>query len=122
MVYALQKFYHYLLGPHFRFFTDHYVIHYLVKNLVLGGRICRWLLLFQELHFEVIIKLGKQNVGLHHLVHLKYGEVLGSLDDAFPNPHLLKVDAIAAQFANIVTYLITHRALEDGLLCKRNNW
>jgi hypothetical protein len=46
-VYALQKFKHYLLGKHFKMFTDHSTLKYLVNKPVLGGRICRWLLLFQ---------------------------------------------------------------------------
>ena len=46
MVYALQKFRHYLLGAHFKMFTDHSTLKYLVNKPVLGGRICRWLLLF----------------------------------------------------------------------------
>jgi hypothetical protein len=47
MVYALQKFHHYLLGGHFKMFTNHSVLKYLVNKIVLGGRICRWILLFQ---------------------------------------------------------------------------
>jgi hypothetical protein len=47
MVYALQKFRHYLLGKHFKMFTDHSALKYLVNKLVLGGIIYRWLLLFQ---------------------------------------------------------------------------
>ena len=46
MVYALQKLRHYLLGCHFKMFTDHSNLKYLVNNHVLGGKICRWLLLF----------------------------------------------------------------------------
>jgi hypothetical protein len=57
MIYALQKFIHYLLGSHFKFFTDHSALKYLVNKHVLEGRICIWLLLFQEFSFEVIIKL-----------------------------------------------------------------
>jgi hypothetical protein len=37
MVYALQKFQHYLLGKHFKMVTDHYALKYLVDKLVLGG-------------------------------------------------------------------------------------
>jgi hypothetical protein len=37
MVYALQKFKHYLLGKHFKMFTDHSALEYLVKNTMLGG-------------------------------------------------------------------------------------
>jgi hypothetical protein len=46
MVYALQKFRHYLLGGHFKMFTDHSALKYLVNKTVLGGTICRWLLIF----------------------------------------------------------------------------
>jgi hypothetical protein len=37
MVYALQNFGHYLLGKHFKMFTDHSSLKYLVKKPVLGG-------------------------------------------------------------------------------------
>jgi hypothetical protein len=39
MVYALQKFRYYLLGGHFKMFTSHSVLKYLVNKPVLGGRI-----------------------------------------------------------------------------------
>jgi hypothetical protein len=37
MVYTLQKFCHYLLGGHFKMFTDHSALKYLVNKPVLGG-------------------------------------------------------------------------------------
>lgn len=37
MVYVLQKFKHYLLGGHFKRYTDHSTLKYQVKNPVLGG-------------------------------------------------------------------------------------
>jgi hypothetical protein len=40
MVYALQNFHHYLLGGHFKMFTDHSTLKYLVNKIVLGGIIC----------------------------------------------------------------------------------
>jgi hypothetical protein len=46
MIYALQKFRHYLLGSYFKFFTDHSALKYLVNKPVLEGLICRWFLLF----------------------------------------------------------------------------
>ena len=47
MVYALHKSRHYLLGKHFKIFTDHSSLKHLVNKPMLGGNICRWLLLFQ---------------------------------------------------------------------------
>ena len=38
MVYVLQKFRHYLLGGHFKMYTDHSTLKYLVNKPVLGGR------------------------------------------------------------------------------------
>ena len=73
MVYALQKFRHYLLGSHFKMFTDHSTIKYLVNKPVLEGKICRWLLLFQEYDFEIIVKQGRLNAGL--IIYLGWSQV-----------------------------------------------
>lgn len=37
MVYALQKFRHYLLGGNFKMYTDHFALKYLVSKTMLGG-------------------------------------------------------------------------------------
>jgi hypothetical protein len=85
MVYALHNFRHYLLGGHFKMFTDHLVLKYLVNKPVLGGEICRWLLLFQEYDFEIIVKPGRMNKGLDHLLRLEHGEESTSLEDTLPD-------------------------------------
>jgi hypothetical protein len=46
MIYSLQKFRNYLLGSHFKFFTDHYTLKYIFNNPILEGIICQWLLQF----------------------------------------------------------------------------
>jgi hypothetical protein len=83
MVYALQKFRHYLLGKKFKMFTDHSTLKYLVNKPVLGGLICQWLLLFQEFDFEVIVKRGKMNAGSDHLSRVTNGEEPMNLEDKF---------------------------------------
>jgi hypothetical protein len=88
MVYALQKFKHYVLGKHFKMFTDHSSLKYLVNKLVLGGRICRWLLLFQEFYFKVIVKPGKLNVGHNHMSRVTNGEEPTNLEDKFLDAQL----------------------------------
>ena len=85
MVYALQKFRHYLLGSHFKMFTDHSALKYLVNKPVLGGKIRRWLLLFQEYDFEIIVKPGRLNTGPDHLSRLESGEEPISLEDCLPD-------------------------------------
>jgi hypothetical protein len=102
MVYALQKFHHYLLGGHFKMFIDHSALKYLVNKAVLGGKICRWILLFQEYDFEIIVKPGKINKGPDHLLRLEHGEEPTILEDTLPYAQLLTVINIDDHFANIV--------------------
>lgn len=107
MVYFLYNFHHYLLGGRFKFFTDRFALKYLVNKPVLEGRICQWLLLFQEFTFEVIVKPGRLNVEPDHLSWLEIGENDGSLDDQFLDSDLFHVEAVPDYLADIATYLTT---------------
>jgi hypothetical protein len=81
MVYVFNKFRYYLLGGHFKMFIDHYALKYLFNKPMLGGRICRWLLLLQKYDFEIMVKPGRMNKGPNHLSRLEHGEEPTSLDD-----------------------------------------
>lgn len=80
---------------------------------MLGGRICRWLLLFQEFDLEVVVKPGKHNVGLDHLLQIQTGEAATSLNDELPDAQLFRVKAIPDQLAEIAEFLITSQAPID---------
>jgi hypothetical protein len=110
MVYSLQKFGHYLLGKKFKMFTNHSSLKYLVNKPVLGGRICRWLLLFQEFDFEVIVKPRKLNVGPDNLSRVTNGEEPTNLEDTFHDVQLFSVQIVDDYFANIIEYLSTRTA------------
>jgi hypothetical protein len=77
----------------------------LVNNPVLEGRICRWLLLFQEFSFEVIVNPGKLNVGPDHLSRLELGESGGVVDDQLPDAYIFKVEAIPDYLSDIALFL-----------------
>jgi hypothetical protein len=64
-------------------FRDHSTLKYLVNKLVLGGRNCKWLLLFQEFDFDVIVMPGKLNIGPDHLSRITNGEEPTNLEDKF---------------------------------------
>jgi hypothetical protein len=102
MVYALQKFRHYLLGKHFKMLTDHSSLKYLVNKSVLGGRICRWLLLFQNFDFEVIVKLGKMNAGPDHLSRVTNGKEPMNLENNFMDSQLFSVQIFYDYFIEII--------------------
>ena len=113
MVYALQKFRHYLLGVHFKMFTDHSALEYLVNKPMLGGRICRWLLLFQEYYFEINVKPRRLNACLDHLSRLESGEEPTDLEDSLPDAQLFSIHIVDDYFIDIIKYLIIVNAPAD---------
>jgi hypothetical protein len=121
MVYALQKFRHYLLGKHFKMFTDHSTLKYLVKKPMLGGRIYIWLLFFQEFDLEVIVKLGKLNSLPDHLSRITNGEEPTNLEDSFPDTHLFSVQVDDEYFADIIEYLSAGTAPQDFNTAQKKN-
>jgi hypothetical protein len=121
IVYALQKFRHYLLGKHFKMFTNHSVLKYMVNKPVLGGRICRWLLFFQEFDFEVIVKSGKLNAGPDHLSRVAIGEEPTNLEDNFLDAQLFSAQIIDEYFADIIQYLSTGTAPQAYNTAQKKN-
>ena len=83
-------------------FTDHSALKYLVNKPVLGGRICRWLILFQEYDFEIIVKLGRINLGPDHLSRIELGEEPNSFDNGLPNVQLFSIQMVDDYFQDIV--------------------
>jgi hypothetical protein len=108
MMYALQKYIHYLLGKHFNMFTNHSTLRYLVSKPMSGGRICRWMLLFQEFHFEVVMKPGILNAGPYHLSMITNREEPSNLEDNFPYAQLFSIQIPDGYFANIIVFLSTY--------------
>jgi hypothetical protein len=104
MVYVLQKFRQYLMGGNFKMFTDHSKLKYLVNKPVLGGRICRWPVLFQEYDFEIMVNPGRINKGLDHLSKVEHGEESTSLDDTLLDAHLLAIRKFNDHFVEIVQF------------------
>jgi hypothetical protein len=121
MVYVLQKFRHYLLGKHFKMFTNHSTLKYLVNKPVLGGRICRWLLLFEEFDFEVIVKPGKLNARPDHPSRITNGEEPTNLEDNFPDAQLFSVQVADEYFSYIIQYLSTGTAPKEFNTAQKKN-
>ena len=105
MVFALQKYRHYLLANPFIFYTDHQALKYLVNKPLHHGRICRWLRLFQEFEFEVIVRLGKLNVGPNHLSRIDTGEEPTGVEDDLPDAHLFRIEAVQEELEETAQFL-----------------
>jgi hypothetical protein len=85
--------------------TDHSTLKYLINKPVFGGRICQWLLIFQEFNHEVIVKPGKLNAGPDHLSRVTNGEEPTNLEDNFPDAQLFSVQIVDNYFTEIIQYL-----------------
>jgi hypothetical protein len=119
MVYSLQNFRHYLLGGHFKMFTDHSALKYLVNKIVLGERICIWLLLFQQYNFQIVFKPERMSKGPTHLSRLEHGEEPTSLEDTLPDEQLLEIRKVDDHFVEIVQFLSTRMAPREYTLIQK---
>ena len=84
VIFAVQKYRHYLLANHFFLVVDHQALLYLVSKASLTGRITRWILLLQEFSFTIIHKLGKLHFRPDLLSRLPGTGPPGALED-FPD-------------------------------------
>jgi hypothetical protein len=84
-----------------------------------GGRICRWIILFQEYDFKVVIKLGKLNAGPDHLSHILSREYARNLYDILPYAQLFVVKMVDDYFSDIVQFLITCMDPSDMMVVQK---
>ena len=69
---------------------------------MLGGKICQWLLLFQEFDFEIIVKPSHLNSGLDHLSLIETSEKAMNIEDGLPEVQLLMVGMVDDYYEQIV--------------------
>ena len=91
MVYAVNKFRHYLLGNKFIFYVDHLALQYLVNKPQVSDRLARWLLLFLEFDFKVIYKPGKTHGVVDALSHNKGAEPATGIPDQTTDAQLFSM-------------------------------
>ena len=97
---------------HFKTYTNHFALKYLVKKPVLGGGIFNCLLLFQEYDFEVVMNPRRINVGPDHLLQIENGEETTSLDEGLLDAQLFVVRIADDQFSNIIHFFTIGTDLE----------
>jgi hypothetical protein len=61
VVYAINKFRHYITGYGVFIHIDHFAIRYFMNKPITNDRITRWLLLLQEFDITIMDWLGKEN-------------------------------------------------------------
>lgn len=88
-------------------YIDHSTLKYLVNKPRLGGHICRWLLLFQEYDFEVVVKPRHLNVGPDHLSWIETGEEPTNLEEGLSDAQFYAMRIADGHIEDIIYFLTT---------------
>ncbi|KAL2249932.1 UNVERIFIED_CONTAM: Retrovirus-related Pol polyprotein from transposon 17.6 [Sesamum indicum] len=107
IVFALEKFRHYLLGTKVVVYSDHAALRYLLSKKEAKPRLIRWILLLQEFNLTIKDKKGAENLVADHLSRLVTDENPPPLNDEFPDEHLHTIQGITPWYADIVNFLVT---------------
>ena len=92
MIFALEKFRHYLLGNKVVFHVDHQALLFLVNKPKLEGRLARWMLLLQEFDYTVVHTPGNQHAVADYLSRLENELEAPGVPDELPDAALFKVE------------------------------
>ena len=88
IVYALNKFRHYVTEYPIFVHTNHSAIRYLMKKPIVTSRLARWVLLLQESDITIIDKPGKSNIVADYLFRLTIANEDPTLIEyIFPHEH-----------------------------------
>jgi len=110
VVFALDKFWSYLLGSKVIVYSDHAALRYLFSKKDAKSRFIRWILLLQEFNIKIQDKKGSKNVVANHLSRLTidFTEEATPISETFPDEQLMHIAHTPSQwFADIVNYLVT---------------
>ncbi len=88
VVYAINKFRHYITGYEVFIHTEHFSIRFLMNKPITNGRVIRWLLLLQEFNIIVMDHLGRDSLAEDFLSHIEHDDGDTPIDDIFPHEHL----------------------------------
>jgi hypothetical protein len=109
VVFAFDKFRHYLILSKVIVYTDHAAIRYLLGKQDAKPRLIRWILLLQEFDLEIRDKKGSENFVADHLSRLDHSVMQpsndGEITEMFPDERLLAISNYP-WFADIVNYLV----------------
>eukprot|EP00253_Pinus_taeda_P021580 PITA_21580 len=105
VIYAVNKFQHYITSYSTFVHIDQSAIKYLMKKSVINPQVTRWLLLLQEFDITIVDQPDKENVVIDFLSQLKADDNT-PVDDSFPDQYLFAVSTHSPWYANIANYLV----------------
>jgi len=105
VIYAINKFRHYITGYSTFVHTDRSAIKYLMNKPITNARVTRWLLLLQEFDITIVDRPGKENVVVDFISRLTPDDDT-LVDDSFLDEYLFAVSAHSPWYVDIANYLV----------------
>lgn len=106
LVSGIQHFRSYLYGIHFKVFTDHSAVRWLMQLKKPSGQLARWAILLQQHDFEIVHRAGLNNGNADALSRRPYEPIVAALDS-----HGVQIDKVRdlqckdPTLADIIEYL-----------------
>jgi len=122
VVYAINKFRHYITGYPVFIHVDHTTIRYLMNIPMVGGRLVRWLLLLQEFDITIVDKPRKANMVADCLSRFPTQLEEGVVDDYFLDEHFFSHSVHTPWFVDIANYLVLGQIPSHFSPRKKNSW
>ncbi|XP_062093944.1 uncharacterized protein LOC133799979 [Humulus lupulus] len=94
VIFALEKFWSYLIGTKVIVYTDHAALRYLLAKREAKPRLIRWILLLQEFDLEIKDKKGSENRVVDHLSRLIRDEDNLPIEEIFLDEELLAMQEV----------------------------
>ena len=112
VVYAINKFHHYITRYQVFIHTNHSTIRYLINKSITNARVIRWLLLLQEFYITIIDRIGKDNVVVDFLAQLtNHGEAI-PVEDHFIDEQLFSISTNLPWHVDTANYLVARKFLD----------
>ena len=106
MVYALEKFWPYILLSKIIIYTDHATFKYFLSKKEAKSWLIQWVLHLQEFDLEIKDEKGSENSVADHWSCLHVPSA-GDMSDTFRNEHLLAISNHTPWYAHIVNLIVT---------------
>ena len=109
VIYAVNKFWHYITGYPTFVHIYHAAIWYLMNKPITPSRITRWLLLIQEFDITIVDKLGKDSAVVDFLSRLDTSDEGTPIEDSFSDEYMFSISTNTPWYADIANYLATRK-------------
>jgi len=114
VIFALEKFRAYLIGPDVILYTDHSALKHHLSKKDVKPRLMRWILLMQEFNCEFRDKKGSVNLVADHLSRIIYRQESESqISECFSNEQLFIVHSDPWFVILLITFFLVF--LRNGL-------